>query len=207
MMKCRRMFAVAVGVMLTQTATAQAQSCPAADSLVGPKTNGYLRTKYDDMTDSTVVASRGHYAAPMFGDPFTVELYALYPGRGVTDSATVYLTMETQKVALNALDRSVDKENAEYQDVSTIYVLADDSVRVRLAATEHQTQTGRSVIAGENRKEKVTAVVPMADLIRLANAHTLTFRVGHTTVKGAGQKTTDSAKELVRYLLCHRTTT
>jgi hypothetical protein len=176
--------------------------------LVGPKTKGWQKLSYDKFTDTTSVLSYGHYHAPMAGSPARFSLYGVFKGKDYTGDARILLAFETEQMGEGGAiigrkdGHQLSPSMAKYQDLEAIYLLLDDSARVRAEVVERRAQMKKAgALLPEKLVERLVAVLSLEDLAQIARASRIEFKVGDLQAR-AGDKTADSAKELVRFLVC-----
>lgn len=194
--------ATLVATMLL-AAQASAQSCPKADSVLGPETNGYVRSKYDKFTDSTTIESvpEGDFSFLSVEGGAVISFTAQYRGR--SPSAPPKVSGKIVTIAAQE-DRGAKPEMGmqKYQAVDVANVLLDDSVRLALPVAKHSAAIkGNDGVEAAMLLETLELTVTLDDLAKIGAANKAAIRFGENTKKFSG-RVLKSIKEQARVAMC-----
>lgn len=204
---------IAVGLGIAVSG-AQAQSCERADSALGKRTDGWTSVKYDKFTDSTVIfsAHEGDVSG-LFSMPGGAEtsFRAAYKGKIPTDTAAISGTVimiaeDARESGVSKYSgqhaQKVDVSMSKYGDVEKVFLLLDDSVRLELPVTHHESHVKQSDgLSAAKVLETLTLTVTVNDLARIGAANAAAMRVGENTKKFSG-RVLKSIREQARIVLC-----
>lgn len=200
-----------VALTLILSGVASAQSCPAADSILGVSNKKYKpRTYYDKMTDTTIVGVANIVSVPMMGDPGTVSIVGTFQGKSLTDSAVVRMTIEFKQQgeggAIMGRSRSgtgaLNASMAKYADVKDAKLLLDDSVRISLPLESYKTGIKKAgVLFPEALVETLTFIIPPSERVRIAHTREGKMRVGSYEFD-FGRGEVEGIREFTRSSIC-----
>ncbi|HEX2781238.1 MAG TPA: hypothetical protein VHM30_17185 [Gemmatimonadaceae bacterium] len=204
----RNAFSLAFLLALTAAPLAAQNSCPQADSALGPKTNGYVKVKYDDFADSSSVegAPEGDLTMTSDAGDAIISFASRFPGKKLRDTAAVELKVvlitASSRDGTLARDAKVDMGMAKYRDVAEARFLVDDSVRLSLPVKKHSA----TIRPGDTMYpafllETLTFVATLNDLARIGRGESAIIRVGDVQKKFPG-RVLKSFREQARYLMC-----
>jgi hypothetical protein len=200
-------------LLLAATFTAQvhAQSCPRADSALGSKADGYLRTKYDQFTDSTNIESASEGDITMFSQAggAVITFYSHYKSKTAREAPTsegkiVLIAARGHSGRRRSLgDETVpDVSMAKYQDVDAVNVLLDDSVRLTRPVTRHNAAMRQgNGLEDQMLLETLYLTVTTDDLVRIGSAKKAAIRIGDLTKK-ISDRVVKSIREQARTDMC-----
>jgi hypothetical protein len=200
-----RIVSIALASLLL-VSTSRAQSCSRADSLLGPKTNGYVRAKYDNFTDSTNIegAPEGDFSFVSQEGGAVISFTSHFKGKTASEAP-----MTTgQMVIISALGPSTrgaeapSASAAKYQSLDAVNLLLDDSVRLTLpvAHASIRTQQGDGLNPAMLLETLYLTVKP-DDIVRIGTAKKAAIRAG-TLTKKFSDRFLKSIREQVRMDLC-----
>jgi hypothetical protein len=186
-----------------------AQSCPAADSALGPRTKGMFHLGYDRMRDSSVATGGMHIHTPMAGQPATFIFTVGFSGQRLPASAIIQLSASTTQLGEGGavMGRSnghqLSTAMAQYADVADLFMMLDDSVRVRLTKADYKVQLKKAgALMPEKLEETMWFTVPLSSAAQIGNSRKVEIQWGNIRAT-AGRKTAEGVKELARYLMCN----
>ena len=204
----RTVLSIAAALTVAVAPLAAQNSCPRADSLLGPKTNGYVKVKYDDFADSSSVESAPEGDLNMTSDAgdAIISFAGRFSGKKLRDTAAVELKVvlitASSRDGTLARDGKVDMGMTKYRDVTEARFLVDDSIRVAFPVKKH----AATIRPGDSMYpafllETLTFAATLNDLARIAGGEAVAVRVGDVQKKFPG-RVVKSIREQARYLMC-----
>lgn len=209
---------ITAALCMAVSASLGAQSCPRADSLLGPKTDGFVKSFYDKFTDSTTVVSapEGNFTMISQEGGAVISFRSQYVGKEITHplATSGVIVVIAAKSGRNEPRPSTDMQ--KYGSVQSVNILLDDSVRLTLPVVRHEafiaTGGGKTSTAamyeGEfyldvagSLMEKLYLTVTAQDLTKIGSAKSGQIRFGDNTKKLSG-RVLKSVKEQGRVVLC-----
>ncbi|MHB1070119.1 MAG: hypothetical protein ACYC1W_09685 [Gemmatimonadaceae bacterium] len=200
---------IVVALSLASLADAHAQSCAAADSLVGAKVEkkAFARVgaaAYDKMTDTTRLVGSEAKNATLIG----ARLITTFPGQSfrAVDATTVlrfqYALQGSGGMLGNKNQQQLTLQNAAFSNVDVALFLINDSLRVRLPRARYTPRLeAAGVMFPQYLWETLEFSVPVELLLQIGSATSGMIRVGDVPMK-FNKDFQASARETARLYLC-----
>jgi len=183
-------------LQLTVSSATHAQSCPAADSVLGVvKKFDSPKTKYDKFADSTMIVGAPMFEAPMSGPSAVAMVTTAWAGQTPTDTASTFVSVEFTEMGSGGAivggktgDNPLNVTMAKYGEVKDVKFLLDDSVRIALPLTSNKASLRKAgVISPEKLVETLTFVIPADVRRQIVGTREGRMRLGDYEI-GVGKK-------------------
>lgn len=200
-----RRFIPIMAALVAAAAPARAQSCPAADSVVGSQVRrGGIIQRYERVTDTTQLEVREEVVRMISSSP-DASFRMITAFEGQTPTATPTTTLHVV-VAIDRhgdlTDQQMTTEQARLRGVETAAVLLDNSTRLRLPKVSYSGAVQQAnLVRGSRLLEDVAFAVTPDELRAIAMARRVEIVAGPVRGGFGGGRLT-ALKELYRTTVC-----
>lgn len=196
---------VACVAVCAAAAPVRAQSCPAADSVVGSEVHrGGIIRRYERISDTTQMEVREEVVRLISTSP-DASFRMITAWEGETPQATpatlLHIVVATDRHG-DMTDQQMSSDQARLREVQSAGVLIDDNTRIRLPRASYSGGVQQAnLMRGTRFLEDAAFTVTPDQLKAIANAHRVSIIAGAVRGGFSGGRIT-AIKELYRATVC-----
>jgi hypothetical protein len=196
---------LSVALLVLAAAPARGQSCPAADSVVGPQIHrGGIARHYEQVTDTTQLEVREDVVRLISSSPdASFRLISAFEGQtpSATPSTTLHIVMAVDRHG-GLTDQQMSTEQSRMYGAENAAVLLDNTTRLRLPRAAYNAAVQQAnLVRGTRLLEDAAYSIPPDQLKALATAHRVEIVAGPVRGGFSGARLT-AIKELYRLGVC-----